>query len=947
MTLLSLLGFLAPCPCTHAASPSYEIALPILAVSPSLNGRQGKDEWRGAVSLFGFRDLRTGQLCAPQPQVWLARDAEALYLAARVPKPAGVRPKYAATQHDGPLWDDDAIELFIAPRPGDGGYYQFIVNPAGVTWESSGRDAAFSGAWEAKTDLWEDAWTAELRVPFASLGVAAPGEGDVWAVNVGWDRQTPSPAILTWAPVKSGFHEPDAFRRVAFLASAVPFAITDVSDPQSGRLQLQGLGHAAREARASLTVSRLEGQTRTGIASAETEVGDRFVLGADLPAKDGAPAAGEYEAHLTVTAGALTSIDLSVPFAIRPKLEIVLRKYVLREGQVIAQITAPGLQLPPGEGQLRVQLLTAAGEMAQEQAVPLPAEGEATEVAFGTQGLKTGAHEVRVVATDPQGAEVGAASATFELPEQPPWLGSQEGITDQILAPWTPVRARGQTVSVWGRTYEFAGMPLPSAIRAADASILAGPIRFLATVGGVEQQWGTSKASIAERKPAAATVHTEATSDDLRIDGTVRVEYDGMLRSDFEVEPLGEGTLDSLVLEIPLKAEHAKYLYHYPGRWGSAYNAGALPEEGFEAAFRPFVWLGDEDRGLAWFSESDRGFTPLDAKDVVSIRREGDQVVLRIKVIGEPVTLDKPLEYTFGMQATPVKPMQPDVWDYRICHHGSYGIQDQTVSFSPPTIYPAAGSIDLRQGTFEAWVRPQFDPNPDVAPDDPGRGKFNRSLFDVVLPGDSRIGFYWNIDDRGMRAYYKRGSEYPLLLTSSPAWQQGEWHHVALTWGEETAIWIDGKKVASRAYQGTLDQPLEGATVQLGLTACEFDVDEMRISDVPRPEFDPTQPPALDDHTLLLDRFDDDFTPDGKQATRPVKGSPGVPGAGTAFVEGRFGRALTLHNAGRPTSLLDRLAELGVRTICFHEHWTDIQDYATTTRQAELKKLVAACHALL
>ncbi|MBM3498231.1 MAG: hypothetical protein FJX74_06125, partial [Armatimonadetes bacterium] len=237
------------------------------------------------------------------------------------------------------------------------------------------------------------------------------------------------------------------------------------------------------------------------------------------------------------------------------------------------------------------------------------------------------------------------------------------------------------------------------------------------------------------------------------------------------------------------------------------------------------------------------------------------------------------------------------------------------------------------------------DPNPDVAPDDPGRGKFNRSLFDVVLPGDGRIGFYWNIDDRSMRAYYKQGSDYPLLLTSASSWRKGEWHHVALTWGDETSVWIDGQQVASRPHRGTLDRALEGATIQLGLTACEFDVDEVRISDTARTAFDLAQPPALDEHTLLLDRFDADFVPDGRRATAPEKGAPGVPGVGTSFVEGRFGRALALYGAGPPKSILDRLAELGVRTICFHEHWTDIQDATSTPYEQELRDLVAACHA--
>jgi len=941
MTLLSLLGMLSPC----AQTPSgHDLALPIMATAPTLDGRLGDGEWAGAMSLFGFRDLASGRLCVPHPDVRLGRDSEALYLAASLPKPAGATLKRSSTVHDGPLWEDDALEFFVAPRPGAGAYYQFVANAAGAMWESAGRDAGFSCAWEARVGESDAAWFVELRLPFASLGVAPPAEGEVWSVNVGWDRQTPSQATCTWAPVKSGFHEPAAFRRVGFLERAVPLRFRGVSDPQSGVFEVRGPSATGREVQAGLRVRRRVGDEWQETAVAHRGGDGEFAFRADLRERDGLPAPGEYEARLVATAGDLALMDLTVPFTIRPVLELALRKYVLRGGKVVARISAPGLQLPEGEGALRAQLVAADGRVAREQMAPCPAPNAAAELTFETTDLPKGAYEVRATALDPQGGELGTAAAPFQLPDDPPWLGSREGLSDRVLAPWTPVQAKGRTVSVWGRTYEFAGFPLPSAVTAADTQLLAAPIRFVATVGGATQQWEPGTTSRIDRAPATASLRTEVLSESLRLSGFVRVEYDGMLRSEITVEPLTPTTVESLVLEIPLKPEHAKYLYHYPGRWGSAYNAGALPDEGFEAPFRPFVWLGDEDRGLAWFSESDEGFTPLDAPNVVSIRREGDIIVLRIRILGEPTKLDQPRRFTFGLQATPVKPMQPDVWDYRICHAGNYGIQDQTVSFSAPVVYPAEGNIDLRHGTFEAWVRPQFDPNPEVAADDPGRGVLNRSLFDVVLPGDSRIGFYWNIDDRSMRAYYKQGSDYPLLLSSASSWQKGEWHHVALTWGEESAIWLDGRKVVSRAYSGTLEKPLEGATIQLGLTACEFDIDEVRISGVPRAEFDLIQPPALDEHTLLLDRFDEDFVPDGRRATAPAKGSPGVPGIGPSFLEGRFGRALALYGAGPTHSVLDRLAQLGVRTICFHEHWTDIQDSTSTTHEQELRDLVAACH---
>ena len=71
-----------------------------------------------------------------------------------------------------------------------------------------------------------------------------------------------------------------------------------------------------------------------------------------------------------------------------------------------------------------------------------------------------------------------------------------------------------------------------------------------------------------------------------------------------------------------------------------------------------------------------------------------------------------------------------------------------------------------------------------------------------------------------------------------------------------------------------------------------------------------------------------------------------VPGGAVSdgrFEAARFGRGLCL-SRGKTVTMLDQLASRGVRTICFHEHWTDIQNYTSTTHEKDLESLVAACH---
>ena len=53
---------------------------------------------------------------------------------------------------------------------------------------------------------------------------------------------------------------------------------------------------------------------------------------------------------------------------------------------------------------------------------------------------------------------------------------------------------------------------------------------------------------------------------------------------------------------------------------------------------------------------------------------------------------------------------------------GSYGLEKQPFQRLASIRYPAKGQWDLKQGAFECWVRPRFDPQPIVKPDNPGRG---------------------------------------------------------------------------------------------------------------------------------------------------------------------------------------------------------------------------------
>ncbi len=324
------------------------------------------------------------------------------------------------------------------------------------------------------------------------------------------------------------------------------------------------------------------------------------------------------------------------------------------------------------------------------------------------------------------------------------WFGSKEGVSEEVAPPWTPLRLEQGVdsirISPWGRRYDFGPSVFPDKIQSRGRSILAEPIRIVARANGETQEWQADSISLEEKTPARIVFSQKAVSSALVLSARTQVEYDGVVRIDWKVEPRRPVTLEQLTFELSLNRENARYLYHYPGTWGTP-DVGSLPEKTFVISapllgldekrhgniqgFRPLIWLGDEERGLAWFSESDKNWYTNDAANVIEIVTEGDKVTLKLHLVSIPLELSPEgkssednkmippeegplanLTYTFGLQATPVKPVTKDVWDYRITHmnQDTYGPPEMRLKI-PESVLDKLASFGVRTVCFhEHWA---------------------------------------------------------------------------------------------------------------------------------------------------------------------------------------------------------------------------------------------------
>ncbi len=281
----------------------------------------------------------------------------------------------------------------------------------------------------------------------------------------------------------------------------------------------------------------------------------------------------------------------------------------------------------------------------------------------------------------------------------------------------SPRAGAGQyRATAWGREFTLDSLGLPLQITALQEEptvggeiepLLAAPVRLEAT--GAKDEVLTPKrirTSLTERAPHDIRWETAADYGDARISNAVRLELDGTLFHTLTIQPVGDTPVkvDALRLVIPLRSEMAKR-YHLTtnnmrelkrngwlpenetGRlWGSSdyWNAGGrLPRprwgeavgSGWTApgrhrrfgSFIPYIWIGDEDRGLAWWSWTDRDWEIAPEADALELARVGDAVELRVNLFQKPVVLDAPRTIVYAITPTPSRPRPPN-WRHWIAH---------------------------------------------------------------------------------------------------------------------------------------------------------------------------------------------------------------------------------------------------------------------------------------
>lgn len=336
-------------------------------------------------------------------------------------------------------------------------------------------------------------------------------------------------------------------------------------------------------------------------------------------------------------------------------------------------------------------------------------------------------------------AELTAAGrslkTTFERRREV-WEGNALGVTDKAISPWTPLVVQRAMVSCWGREYIFGQLGLPARIYSTQpeptrgkptVELLARPTALvIETAAGKVLRWKGGKAAVTPRGEGYAEIAADAETTDGAVAVSVRgtLEFDGFCRFTVRLQPRREVNVNSVRLEVALPDELAllfnasrenmrshKAFLDLQGvgdgvLWDSiravsvkgADGKAQLVETRLSPPIWPHVWLGNDDRGLDVMLASYRTWQLDEQRPCMDVVRGNGATVLRLFFVNRPGRL-APLEATFSLQSTPVRPRPPGGSWQQVAWYG-WGYFDKAVIWNG--CFDNIGADGLAP---EAWYR--------------------------------------------------------------------------------------------------------------------------------------------------------------------------------------------------------------------------------------------------
>ena len=278
------------------------------------------------------------------------------------------------------------------------------------------------------------------------------------------------------------------------------------------------------------------------------------------------------------------------------------------------------------------------------------------------------------------------------------WLNSTMAQENTVIAPYTPLKVKGNVVELLGRAVRLDKTGLPQQIQtwftpemtgygADPKNILTGPLQYVMKDGlGNDIVFKSAGVKFVSVEPGTVKWVGVSVSDGLQIEVTGSLEFDGFLAYTVRVTALKDISLQECSLQIPFSKQAATYMM------GLGQKGGVRPKDldwkwDVRNKNQDGAWIGDVNAGLQYSLRDEKYVRPLntnfyltkplrlpsswgnEGKGGISIHETGDGVVASNYSGSRVMKKGDVLYYNFNLLITPFHPINTDFqWRTRFYH---------------------------------------------------------------------------------------------------------------------------------------------------------------------------------------------------------------------------------------------------------------------------------------
>lgn len=646
--------------------------------APVIDGKISAGEWRDGTKIAGVLCHNSPFLSARQAVQYFAVDNQYFYYACRSElPPKGMELFNRAKKRDGAVFLDDNVEFLVCP-PHEKFVYQIMANSKGFTYDKkfpviNGSTThtdrqEWNPAVKCASSVQNGFWDFEMQIPLKEIGMTKPlRSGEIIRILAGrnWTR----PMQQTSIQKAMYFSMPDEMAQFTYR-------------PGAPRVNFNGLGNKIRSGAFDISFDIVNPGTKPAAVQYRLTV-----------ASDSAPR--QEDSTITVPAG--KTVPVKLVFSENNSVVRTVNAEFKSAGKVLyersfmvnpankpewkdprkQQISEMDFGVYPYYKKVKVRFGNPAQTANKLNGVTfiLLRNNVKTACQAGTRGrfgfetefsidLKPGKYTLKAEITDASGKK-SVKTQNFKV-EKFAWEHNRIGMERIVIPPFKNLTypALNQIKGTM-TAYSFKDGFFDHISAGDSKDILAAPIQLFINRQTVRQKSFRFVEKSADRAVTESVLNWNGGTITVRGD----FDYDGFCKFTMNVKPNGLQKINSAELRIPLKKEIATLIHstcdlmrfntagYIPASNGLVWRSSQVRHtDKIRGNFRPYVWFGGVEKGIAWVSPSDKNWSLDPAKDALTLERTANAVTLHVNIVNKPTTWQKSFMLQHALQATPVKP---------------------------------------------------------------------------------------------------------------------------------------------------------------------------------------------------------------------------------------------------------------------------------------------------